>query len=243
MGSFIEKLDRVLFPFLGFRWIWISILTFCVPSLLIHIFLWPSSNILLSLSANNPLGIFTAPFVHKDLTHFINNLTLFLSFTFFFVTANLSREFERRRYISRVFFGIVFLSGTFISGPAELIYRNFVGEAVRVMGSSGIVYAALGVLLISCLIKLFFRHGQRVKELLSDELSPARPGGRLLFYVDFSFNLAIVCVVILWVFSPDFLGVGSNIGKVAHASGFLAGFGASFFLFLDFSKLKDLAED
>lgn len=242
MESFINRLDRVLFPFLGFKWIWVAILTFCVPSLLVHIFFWPSSTVFLSLSASNPLAIFTSPFVHTDLTHFFNNLVLFLSFIFFFVVVNLSKKREKRRYPSKVFFGTAILVGIFVSGPAELIYRSSIGEAVRVMGSSGIVYAALGVLLTSCLVNLLFSHGRRVKEILKNELRPTRPGERFLFYIDFAFNLAILCVVILWVFSPDFLGVGPKIGKIAHASGFLAGFVISFFFFLSSSNFEGLAK-
>lgn len=238
MKGITNKLDRVLFPFVGFKWIWVAVLVFCVPSLLIHIFLWPSSTVFLSLSANNPWGVLTSPFVHVDLTHFFNNLVLFLTLTFFFVVTNLSRGLEGRRYLSKVFFGTIFIAGTFVSGPVEVIYRSFIGEAVKVMGSSGIVYAALGVLLTSCLVNLLFRHVRRVRKFLSDEVSVTMPGERFLFYIDFVFNLAIVWVVIVWVFSPDFLGVGSHIGRVAHASGFLVALLASFFSFSNFFGLK-----
>lgn len=242
MEDIEEKFDRTLFPFLGFRWIWLAIILYSLPSLLVQIFLHPQSTAFLTLSAGRPWGIITSSFVHNNLTHFSSNFFMFLTLVFLFLVANLFNDIDKREHVGKVFFGSVFIAGTVVSSSLELMYRNLAGETVRIMGSSGIVYAALGCLLTSALINLLFYHARRVEKYFKNESGITKPGEGFLFFSSLAINISILLVSIYWVFTPDFLGEGVHIGKVAHGSGFLAGFLISLFSLLKFSELKESFE-
>lgn len=141
MESSDGRLDSILNLFRGFKWVWMAIALLSSISLFIHVFLWPDSIDLLSLSASKPWGIVTGAFVHKNWSHLHGNLIVFVLFCIYFIIGNMLRDIESKEFSSKVFFVSSFLAGTIVAGPLELWARDFVPN---VFGASGIAYASAG---------------------------------------------------------------------------------------------------
>ena len=88
-----------------------------------------------------PWGIITSIFVHRDLNHFMSNMISLLLYTalFIFTNMNLSEHEKKRRSV--FFLRVVFLSATLANVGWIIVAPNIFSA-----GSSGAVYASLGIM-------------------------------------------------------------------------------------------------
>lgn len=216
---------------LGFKYVWIAIILFCLVNVLLHILLWPSSLDYLTLSADRPWAFLPSAFVHWDSSHLFNNLWAFVGFGLVFVFVNMFGSMERKKYWSKFFFYLVFIGGI-LAGVIEFLARHFMGRHDTIAGSSGLVYASIGVLFasslfisLSYLLDGFIKRGffKNTRKLL-----------------DFALNIATFIFLFLYLTHDpsDFLSVGPKTGVFAHGYGFLLGFSISVILFFIARKLK-----
>lgn len=96
-----EKLQEDFHALSDFKWVWVSLVSVCGISPLVHAFWWPSALKFLSLSIDKPWGLITSAFVHKDLDHLFGNLWPFIAGALVFVGLNSYGDGNRRRNSSR----------------------------------------------------------------------------------------------------------------------------------------------
>ncbi|MDH7595362.1 MAG: rhomboid family intramembrane serine protease [Candidatus Bathyarchaeia archaeon] len=103
-------------------------------------FMVPGLDRLLAASLETPWGIFTSLFMHADLLHLAANMSVLTLYLFYFVLTNFynSRAEIRRRAILASL--LVFVSAIF----SNLLWI-FVFPGEKAIGSSGLVYAFIGI--------------------------------------------------------------------------------------------------
>ncbi len=181
-------------------------------------FLWtslfPSLLPLFSLSRSHPWGILTALFTHADADHLLSNLFSLLLFSLLFALLHFPRRVEARRDLSLAFTLSLFLAGAGVN-LADFLSRVFSGSNSTSCGSSGMVYAVMGMLLVSSIYNL----------LLFSRLSLRHPALRLpLLFA--SFPAAAVLLVFsleLLLHPSSFFSVSPSANVQSHVLGFLYG--------------------
>jgi membrane associated rhomboid family serine protease len=216
----------------------INILFFCLTSLS------ESLLSLLSLSPEQPWGVFSSVFVHDGLGHLASNLTGFVAYSIMFVFLNVLNTPDNRAKSSRMFLLIVFAAG-FVTNAAELLVWGATGTTNLVSrGASGMVYAALGVVFASSIVNLSGNMSVFTRVLA--RLSHKKKGRKV---VDWHTRIviltgiltpAILFTVFSWlVVTPDdFFNVGPGVDVFGHAMGFLLGFIGSLVLLM-FRHMRD----
>jgi len=183
---------------------------------------YPSTIDYLSLAPDRPWGIFTSAFIHANVEHLVNNLEGFTLACTLFVFVILSSSPESRRRSSRLFLWLIFISGFLADGVEFLVWRLTGTLNVSSFGASGIVYAAIGVLLASALYS-FPKNAARIRELVAKRKQSSKfirdamvPAFAMLTFVVLLFEL---------VSNPaDFFSAAPGIDVFAHEMGFLIGY-------------------
>jgi len=183
----------------------------------------------LSLSVGQPWGVITSVFVHENAGHLISNLEGFVLWTFFFLLMNLYVSVDFRERMSRIFLWTIF-SAAFVTNLVELILWGATGKSQMVsLGSSGLVYAALGVVYATALINLprNFREFSLSIGRLDSKLTRQFLGVKLWKpFIVGAFSVAFVVVVPLKLFlsTEEFFGFAPGIDILGHELGFFFGF-------------------
>ena len=215
----------------GFSYVWIALILFCVPVILLHVLLWPSSLDYLSLSPDRWWALISSAFIHRDLAHLFNNLWAFVRYTVSFVFVNLLGSVERKRYWSKTFLCVSFVGGI-IAGGIELLARMPTGWNGTIVGASGIVYSAIGVLFASVLIVSTFY----VRIFLTKQ--GRRLGLRNV--ADLLLNVLVLVFIVLELITSTekFLSFSPKAAVYSHSYGFVIGFCISLALFFNFQNKK-----
>ncbi len=223
----------------GFRALGLAVILFCLPNLAVFVAtsICPDLTRALWLSADQPWGIFTAVFIHADLTHLMANLIAFLFVSIIFIESNYSQDKETRQFRSKVFLLLIFPSG-FAANVIDFFLRwqpSGITDS-GTLGASGICYVAFGICLASAVTNFAGSLGECIKirreRYKADRLKQELPA--LLI------NLLIAAISVGYiVFVPEsFLSVAPGINVFAHSAGFLIGFMLSLVLFVIYSIRK-----
>ena len=159
----------------------------------------------LCTTQTTPWGIITSIFVHRDLNHFMSNMISLLLYTalFIFTNMNLSEHEKKRRSV--FFLRVVFLSATLANVGWIIVAPNIFSA-----GSSGAVYASLGIMFGFSLINSIPSSFQ--KEVLRQHLH------------DFCriSNISVFVVFFFWIMLniEIFLSIAPNVNVFAHGMGF-----------------------
>lgn len=160
---------------------------------------------------------------------------------------NLHNRVRARRYSSRIFLRLIFLSGFAANGIGFLAWQWAGVSGVHSWGASGVVYAGIGALLASALCN-FPTH---LRNFVKARRRRPRKGKRKLWRKfgwvlmrgtagSLSMALALALLVLLFWNPGAFLSVGPGIDVLAHGLGFLLGFLVSMALFYTrFIKKRD----
>jgi len=153
----------------------------------------------LSASSDSPWGIITSIFIHSDIQHFNSNMIYFSFFVLIFILINSGLPSDIR-YIRAKTFAI----GVFASAIAANLTWITLFPHISAIGSSGAVYAAIGIV-------LFFS--------ISNSIMPA------LIYEEFDRYTSSIKNFILWivniamfVFIPNYI-IGSPLSFIVIRSG------------------------
>ena len=212
----------------GFRSVGIAFTLFSLLNLALFLLITLHPPLLegLWLSADRPWGILTSAFVHRDLGHLVSNLRGFMLAAGFFVVVNLHNRVRARRYSSRIFLWLIFLSGFVANGIGFLAWYWAGVSGVHSWGASGIVYAGIGALLASALcnfpthmrnfVKARRRRPRRGKRKLRIKFdwSLMRSTASLL-----SMTLALTLLALLFWNPGAFLSVGPESTCLPTGSG------------------------
>ena len=189
-----------------------------VLALSLFSFLWtslfPSLLPFFSLSRSHPWGILTALFTHADLGHLLANLLSLAAFSLLFLLLHFPRRVEVRENLSLAFAFTLFLAGAGVN-VVDFLVRWLSGSPSTSCGSSGMVYAAMGMVMVSSLYNL----------LLFTRLSLRHPPFRLPLLL-----AAAPSAAVLLAFSSElllnpssFFSVSPSTNVQAHVLGFLYG--------------------
>ncbi|MEM1981616.1 MAG: rhomboid family intramembrane serine protease [Candidatus Hadarchaeales archaeon] len=200
----------------GFEEVGEAVLAVVLLSLLFFVWtsFFPSLLPLLSLSRSHPWGIFTALFTHADTEHLLSNLLSFISFSFLFVLLHFPRRVEVRREMALAFTLSLFLAGLGVN-LVDFLYRWSSGSSSTSCGSSGIVYAVMGMVFVSSFYNF----------LLFSRLSLKYPSLRFPLLLAASPAVAVL-LVFGWelLFHPSsFFSVAPSANVQAHVLGFIYG--------------------
>lgn len=119
-----------------------------------------------------------------------------------------------KKYSSKTFFFATIIGGTLLSSPFEFYAR---GGSVNVFGSSTILYAIYGVVLATAFINL--KSNSLIRKINIEKNKKMNFEEWLVIPL----NLFVIIIVAILVFSPNFLGVNPETGKISHGSSFIAG--------------------
>ncbi len=189
-----------------------------ILSLSLFSFLWtslfPPLLPLFSLSRSHPWGVLTALFTHADLGHLLTNLFSLAAFSLLFLLLHFPRRVEVREGLSLAFSFTLFLAGVGVN-LVDFLARWLSGSPSTSCGSSGMVYAAMGMVMVSSLYNL----------LLFSRLSLRHPTFRLPLLL-----AAAPSAAVLLAFSTElllrpssFFSVSPSTNVQAHVLGFLYG--------------------
>jgi membrane associated rhomboid family serine protease len=226
--------------------VYLSLAAFCLTSI------FESALDFLSLSPGQPWGVVTSIFAHDGFAHLVSNLMGFVLWAGMFVLVNSLNPPEVRAGMSRVFLWAVFVAGLATNGVQLLTWWVTGVTDIASVGASGIVYAALGVLLMSALVSLPRNLSKFNVGLRRLALRPKRErfewltrlisrGGRretkwqvfrVLLVGSLTPALVLGILFRLCITPNEFFSAGPGIDIFGHAMGFLLGFagGASGFL-------------
>jgi len=229
MGNFTAGARAIKRHLVDFRSVWVAFIIFYLVTLAIFLLITWHPPLLdwLKLSANRPWGIVTSAFVHVDLDHLLGNLIFFSLWTTIFVGVNLPRDAETRRFSSRVFLLLIFLSG-FLANTIVLFGWLASGVSKNAWGASGIVYAVAGV----CLASTIGNFSDYWRGLFG-------PGIFWKKLVNLSWA-AFIMVLLVWYVIQDpraFLNVAPEVNVYAHFWGFFLGF-IPFLIIVSIRSLK-----
>jgi membrane associated rhomboid family serine protease len=203
--------------------------------------------------------VVTSLFAHDGFGHLVSNLLGFMLWGGMFVLVNSLNPPEIRAGVSRVFLWTVVVAGLATNGVQLLVWWATGAMNVASVGASGIVYAALGVLLVSALVslpqnlskfnvglrRLTLRPKRGRFEWLTRLISKSGRGEpkwrvfKVLLVGAFTPALVLSILYRLCVTPSEFLSAGPGIDIFGHAMGFLLGFagGASVF-FTEFRHFR-----
>ena len=216
-GSDFGRLVRGLRSRLaGFGWVGRALLVVLSLSLLSFLLtsLFPSLLSFFSISRSHPWGILTALFTHVDLGHLLTNLFSLAALSLLFLLLHFRRRVEVREDLSLAFALTLFLAGAGVN-LVDFLVRWLSGSPSTFCGSSGMVYAAMGMVMVSSLynLLLFTRLSLR-RSPSRHSLLPAVVPSALVFLAFFSVLL----------FRPSsFFSVFPSTNVQAHVLGFLYG--------------------
>jgi len=174
---------------------------------------FPATICVLSDSPRTPWGIVTSLFVHESFAgHYLPNMIGLFAFAFFFARTNDSLPEARRESRQRVFIGGMFASAI----AANLVWLWLSRDASGRInyGSSGLVYAALGVTLAYSLDNL----AVGVLRILNRAHVPFDRSD-LRSFLSNLFVFALLAGVAL-VSPATFLSAGPGVNVLAHGLGF-----------------------
>ncbi|MEW6593060.1 MAG: rhomboid family intramembrane serine protease, partial [Candidatus Hadarchaeota archaeon] len=183
----------------------------------------------LSLAPDKPWGVLTSAFVHGDAGHLLNNIQGFALSCVFFLLANFGLNLKERRHISRLFAWLIFISA-FASDAVELvIWQLSATTGVSSFGSSGIVYASLGVVLSSAI----FSSGMNLEKLRMAKRRKKSPLKAKDMVIPALSVIIFLIIFLELVLTPEFFfSVGPGVDVFAHEFGFFLGFASSFLMFV-----------
>ncbi|MEW6221940.1 MAG: rhomboid family intramembrane serine protease [Candidatus Hadarchaeota archaeon] len=189
----------------------------------------PAVQEFLSLSPDKPWAVLTSAFVHGDSIHLLNNIQGFAMSCMFFLIANFGLSLKDRRRSSRLFMWLIFVSA-FASDAVELvIWQLTATTGVSSFGSSGIVYASLGVVLSSALFSSSVNL-RRLRIVKRRKKSALKAKGLIVP----ALSIAVFLIIFLeLLITPEyFFSVGPGVDVFAHEFGFFIGFSFSFLTFV-----------
>jgi len=144
----MERLREIQKRLADFREVGLALILFYVLNLALFAAIRTRPDLLeyLSLSPQRPWGIVTSVFVHQEFFgHLFGNLLFFGFYCVAFVVTNWPCDAETRRFSSKLFLWLVFLSG-FLANT--IVFFRWPGGK-QAFGASGVVYAAVGAWLAS----------------------------------------------------------------------------------------------
>ncbi len=214
---------------LGFKYIWTSLIIFCLVNIVFHILLWPSSWDYLTLSADRWWAFTPSVFVHNDSAHLFSNLWVFIEFIAIFVIVNAYSGVEKKERWSKIFLYVIFVAGI-AAGAIQLLAGHLAGRQVNIGGSSGIVYASIGVLFAFSLCTSLSYFSVLISRRVSFK--------NFQRFFDFLLSMAVLGFLFLSLsLNPrDFLGIAPKVGAYSHGYGFLLGIFGSLILFYLFTR-------
>ncbi|MEM2866604.1 MAG: rhomboid family intramembrane serine protease [Candidatus Hadarchaeales archaeon] len=167
-----------------------------------------------SLSRSHPWGILTALFTHADADHLLSNLFSLSLFSLLFVLLHLPRRVEAREDLSLAFALSLFLAGAGVN-VVDFLSRRFSGSPSSSCGSSGMVYAVMGMVMVSSIYNLF----------LFSSLSLRHSSFRFPLLLAASPSAAVLLVFSweLLLHPSSFFSVSPSANVLAHVLGFLYG--------------------
>jgi len=198
----------------GFTIVFMVFVPVLVSSIMIYvaeIYRFSGLKEVLAASRETPWGIITSLFVHENEAHLLNNMIALFTFLMLLVTSNafLPKEEAKRRILNSLV--VIFLFPVVLNLSLILFFPE-----VRMIGSSGIVYAlegrCLGLSLLNALElrKIRNRIKNERKMLLASSLS------NLTVFAGFLLNLAL--------FPEVFLASGPQTTATFHSLAFFGGF-------------------
>jgi len=216
----------------GFRSLGLAAILFSLSNIAAFIAtsICPELTRALWLSADHPWGIFTAVFIHADLTHLMSNLIAFLVVSLIFIESNCFQDKETNQFRSKAFLLLIFPSG-FAANAIDFFLRWQPSGITEpgTLGASGICYAALGICLASAVINFAGSLGECIK-IRRERYKADRLKQKLPALLTNSLIAAILVGYI--VFAPEyFLSAAPGINVFTHSAGFLIGFILSSVLF------------
>jgi hypothetical protein len=149
----MERLSEIRKRLADFREVGLALILFYVLNLVLFAAIRTRPNLLeyLSLSPQRPWGIVTSVFVHEEFFgHLFGNLLFFGLYCVAFVATNWPCDAETRRFSSKLFLWLVFLSG-FLANT--IVFFRWPAGVKQAFGS-GVVYAAGGAWFASLLFGL-----------------------------------------------------------------------------------------
>lgn len=226
---------------IGFRSVGLAFVIFFLLNLALYLLITLHPPLLedLWLSADRPWGILTSMFVHQELDHLAGNLLFFTVWSALFVTVNLLSGAEARRLWSRFFLGAVFLAGI-TANAIEFGAWGLAGVPDNSWGASGVVYAAMGVLLACALYNLPSNLTALRGAVAKRRRKPRKIRRRLKLVLKFekTFIVSMVSIGVVVVFLSQlvldpgtFFSAGPGVDVLAHELGFLLGFLPAMLLF------------
>lgn len=219
-----RKVSRKKFKLVGFGPIVLAFAIFVLinSSMFIVTSIHPSVIDSFWLAPDRPWGIFTSSFIHANPEHLLNNMEGFTFASVLFLMVNLGSSPEDRRRSSALFLWLVFIAGFVADGIEFTVWRLVGAQNVSSFGASGMVYAAIGVMLASALCNLP-KNMAGIRDILTARKKSDRDIRRVL-----APSFAIVAFAVLFfqlVSSPDnFFSAGPGIDVFAHTLGFSIGF-------------------
>jgi membrane associated rhomboid family serine protease len=196
-----------------FRPIFLTFLILLALSLTTYIiyFAYPALNEVLAASSRTPWGVVTSIFVHGGFEHLWDNLLFLFLYMLLFCFSNfLILQSEKRKRVS-FSLTVIFMMAVI----SNLIWVVFVPNT-SVIGSSGIVYAFMGVLMGFSLLNSL--------EILNLKRCDKKNRKYLLAMV--VSNLCIFLMFFLQILSSPqtFLNVAPKVNSSIHDMSFLGGF-------------------
>lgn len=221
----------------GFRLIGVAFTIFVILNLAFFVPTTLSQTLsgALSLTPDQPWGIITSVFVHDGPVHLAPNVVFFAVWCILLVALNSLKPVEQRFSESRFFLWAIFISGFLTNGIELLVWSSTGATGVSSLGSSGVVYSALGFVFATALFN-FPRNMSRFSSMLMKMAS-----GRKL--VDFPVRRTFLAgvltpavflgIIFTLVLSPnDFFAAVRGADVFGHATGFLLGLAAAWIFFL-----------
>jgi len=138
------------------------------------------------------------------------------------VLVNLVGSPESRRRSSWLFLGLIFTAGFLADGIEFTVWQLKGLQGVSSFGASGMVYAALGIVLASALYNIP-KHLASIRDIMAARKKSDRDTRRLTVP---SFAIAAFLILLFEVFSDPgtFFSVAPGIDVFAHVLGFFIGY-------------------
>ncbi|MBO3833139.1 MAG: rhomboid family intramembrane serine protease [Candidatus Brockarchaeota archaeon] len=215
-----NRIERVLNLMLNFKTVFIANLFLIIFGLVV-LCLTTSLPLMmdyLAASAKTPWGILTSLLVHKDWLHFSWNMISLTICSFLFAMTNMHLEEQEKHKRSLFFLWNIFFSATLAN-----ILWVIICPQVKSIGSSGVVYASIGIVMGFSLANIYPHPWNILKENLKKRMS-------LKIFLKKSFpiiyNLLVFLLLLFYIIidPKGFLSVGPRVNTITHCIGFLASF-------------------
>lgn len=218
MWNRIEKVFLNLL--LNFKTVFITNLFLIVLGLIVLCLTTPFPFMMdyLAASAKTPWGILTSLFVHKDWLHFSQNMVSLIILTFLFAMTNVHLDEQEKLKRSSFFLWDIFFSAIL----ANILWVIILPQA-KSAGSSGVVYASIGLVMGFSLNNICPSLWNTLNENLKKEGSL-----KAFFKKNFPiiYNLSVFSLLLFSIIiDPEgFLSVGPGVNTSVHSISFLASF-------------------